>query len=429
MGRQVIPGEESRDPLADDFEETTSKSGSSDFERMLQEQDGRKFTSLKPGDKVEGKVVSIGEGSVFIDVGQRSEGVVEKTQFTPEELQELKPGQVLTLFVLSRGSGGLELSKRLRMQDLDFDKLQDAASAGIPVEGKVSGENKGGFTVDLPGAKGFVPFSMMDFPPTKPAAEYIGKTFKFRVMRIERKEAVLSRVAILREEEQVEQAKLLGSLEPEMVMEATVVKIENFGAFVDLGHRLNALVPRSEVSWTRVADVGEAVSVGQKVTIRIMQIDRSGPKIRISASVKQAGRDPWETEVDRMEVGQAVRGRVTRLMAFGAFVELTPGVEGLIHISEMSGKRRVLQPGEVVKSGETVEVRIQSIDRGTRRIGLSLKALQGDVMDEETKAKYVKQQEKEQEGRGVELIQEGRGGSIFGDAFVQAQKSREDRKR
>lgn len=430
MARHMIPGEIDRDPLDDDEGDVKeAQNAASDFAKMLGESESRSFRSIKAGDKIDGRIVSIGEGSVFVDVGQRSEGSVEKGQFTPEELAALKPGQILNLFVISTGAGGIELSKRLKMQDLDFEKIREAQQNGIPVEGKVSGENKGGYTVDLPGAKGFVPFSQMDLPPSKPASEYIGKTFQFRITRIDRKEAVLSRTAILKEEEQALQAKMLGELQSGALMEATVQKIESFGAFVDLGHRLNALVPRSELSFARVNDLSEVVSIGQKVTVKILNIDRSGPKIRISASLKQAGKNPWEDDVDNLQVGQTLTGTVTKLMQFGAFVEVRPGLEGLIHISEMDGKRRVTQPGEVVQVGQTVEVKVLSIDRINKRISLSLKALQGDILDEATKAKYLKQQAADQEGRGVEHISQSGFGGAFGAAFEDAKKSKEKAQR
>lgn len=421
----MIPGEIERDPLADDEEQqVASLQENSDFARMLGESEDKKFRFVKPGSKLDCRIVSIGVSSIFVDVGQRSEGSVEKSQFTAEELTELKVGQLLNLFVISASGGSIELSKRLKMLDLDFDKLREAQQNGIPIEGKVSGENKGGFTVDLPGGKGFVPFSQMDLPPTKPAAEYIGKVFQFLVTRIERKEAVLSRTVLLREQEQEEQAKVLAALQPGAMLEGTIIKLESFGAFIDLGHRLNALIPRSELSFGRVNEVSEAVTVGQKVTVKLLNIDRTGPKVRISASLKQVGKNPWDDDADSVQVGQVLKGTVSKLMPFGAFVELRPGLEGLIHISEMSGKRRISQPGEAVQVDQVVEVKVLSVDRISRRIGLSLRALQGDDLDDATKAKYLKQEAAEQEGRGVELVHEGGMGGAFGDAFADAQRHR-----
>ena len=404
------------DTLADEFDgETAGKANvkrDDEFARMMESAGSQVFERLKTGEKVEGTVLTIGETEIFLDVGQRAEGVVSVSEFSPEERQALKPGSKLTLYIASTKGGSIELTKSLSSRQTTVDSLQSAFETGIPVEGKVSGENKGGYIVDLPGLKGFVPFSQINIGPRQPSSEYIGKTFQFRVMRITGREAVLSRTEILREAQESERAKILESLVVGQVTTAKVVGIESIGVFVDISGGLTALVPQSEVH------------------VKIIRIENppGTVKPRIAASIKQAEGDPFSVEVDKLAVNQTVEGTVTRLMAFGAFVEIALGVEGLLHISEMSAKRRVIQPGEIVKVGDKIPVLITAIDRVGRRLSLSMKALQDDVLDNDTKAKYLKQKEAENEHRGVEYSAPQGGASAFMDAFSRAQQKPKPRK-
>ena len=422
------------DPLADEFDGDTAGKANvkrdDEFARMMESAGSQVFERLKTGEKVEGTVLTIGETEIFLDVGQRAEGVVSVSEFSPEERQALKPGSKLTLYIASTKGGSIELTKSLSSRQTTVDSLQSAFETGIPVEGKVSGENKGGYIVDLPGLKGFVPFSQINIGPRQPSSEYIGKTFQFRVMRITGREAVLSRTEILREAQESERAKILESLVVGQVTTAKVVGIESFGVFVDISGGLTALVPQSEVSWRRVLNSREVVTIGDQVHVKIIRIENppGTVKPRIAASIKQAEGDPFSVEVDKLAVNQTVEGTVTRLMAFGAFVEIALGVEGLLHISEMSAKRRVIQPGEIVKVGDKIPVLITAIDRVGRRLSLSMKALQDDVLDNDTKAKYLKQKEAENEHRGVEYSAPQGGASAFMDAFSRAQQKPKPRK-
>jgi len=432
MGRHFTQDPEF-DPLADEFDHAPPHGAAAkrddEFARLLEQTETRSFERLKVGQKIDAKVLTVGESEVFMDVGQRAEGVISVEEFSVEERSALKPGDTVTLYVASVAGGAVELTKSLSARQTTIDTLQQAFETGLPVEGKVSGENKGGYTVDLPGLKGFVPFSQMDVGPRRPSSEYIGKSFHFRVTRIHGREAVLSRAAILRESQEAERSKLLASIAVDQIMPAKVVGIESFGAFVDLGGGLTALVPQSEVSWRRVLNMREVIALGDQVHVKIIRIENppGTPKPRIAASIKQAEGDPFSTEVDKLHVNQTLEGTVTRLMTFGAFVEIGPGVEGLVHISEMSAKRRIIQPGEVVKVGDKIQVLITAIDRIGKRISLSMKALQDDVLDAETKAKYLRQKESEDEHRGVEFKAPSGANSAFGDAFARAQQKTKPR--
>jgi small subunit ribosomal protein S1 len=308
-----------------------------------------------------------------------------------------------------------------------MDSMRDAMNSGLPVEGKVTGENKGGYTVELAGVRAFCPFSQIDGVSGKPAAVFIGQSFKFKVIKASGRDVVLSRAALLREEQAGERAKVLEKLQVGETLLAAVVKIESFGAFVDLGGGLNALVPISELSWSRPSSPHSVVTVGDKVTVKILKIDTTGDRPKISASMKQVEGDPWDLTVEKIENGSIVEVKVTKLMQFGAFAEILPGVEGLIHISEMSAKKRVNTPGEIVAVGQTVKVKITGIDRIQRRIGLSMKVLEADYVEQEGKKSLEVAKQAHDEHRGVEFRSQAASATL-GDAFLRAEQKSRSRK-
>lgn len=420
----------------EDEVETTSKKDAvqpaeqvpeEDFETLLRGEESRVFDRMKQGDTVTGTILSIGSESIFLDVGQRSEGVIERAQFEEKELAAMKPGDKLTLFVAKMSSAGIELAKTLRSKDMSKDRLYEALNSGVPVEGKVVAENKGGYTVEVAGGKGFVPFSQMDVVRGLGPAEYLNKTFRFRVTQIKGRDIVLSRAALIREEQAEAQSRLLGEIEPDQVHNATVIKREKFGIFVDVGSGLTALIPMSEISYSRSSDILDKFQPGDQLQVKIISVDRSTPKPRIAASLKQLGGDPWDVQADKLAVGSTIKGEVTRLAAFGAFVEIYPGIDGLLHISEMSAKKRINQPGEVVHVGQKVEVKITAIDRIQKRISLSMKALDPDAqIDEDTRKKFLKDAEKakDDEHRGVEFTDvKIKGSGAFAKAFEKANRT------
>ncbi|MEI6834014.1 MAG: S1 RNA-binding domain-containing protein, partial [bacterium] len=314
---------------------------------------------------------------------------------------------------------GIELATSISTRNAGIDNLREAMNSGLPVEGKVSGENKGGYTVELAGVRAFCPFSQMDVIGGKPAAAFIGQTFKFKVIKVAGRDVVLSRAVLLREEQSAEREKVLAKLQVGETVLATVVKLESFGAFVDIGGGLNALVPMSELSWSRPSSAHAVVDVGQKVTVKILKIDTTGERPKVAASLKQVEGDPWDVSVEKIENGAIVDVKITKLMQFGAFAEILPGVEGLIHISEISAKKRINTPGEMVQVGSTVKVKITGIDRIQRRISLSMKVLEADYVEQEGKKQLEKAKQDADEHRGVEF-RSNAASATLGDAFLRA---------
>ena len=360
-----------------------------DFQRMLDETMPKEFTRYSPGDVVQARIVELGKTARLLNVGQRAEGSIGLEAFTPEELQSLGLGDVVECRVVRFSAAGVVLSRVLKTRNLDLESLVEASRSGIPIEGTVGGTNKGGFTIDLPGqARGFVPFSQMDFARLPPET-YVGQRFRFRVLEVRGRDVILSRTALLKEEQAAERERLLEEIEEGQLRTVQVVKHETFGIFVNLGGGLNALVPQSELSWTRGSEAPPPV--GSEITVKILRVEKGGERPRISASLRQAGDSPWDDAPDRLMVGSTVRGKVTRLTTYGAFVAVAGGIEGLLHISEMTGKKHLRSAGELLKPGQEIEVSVLAVDPVARRVSLSLKALEAkeEEVDPEVRARFV----------------------------------------
>ena len=402
------------DPFGDEEKEVV-QTESNEFAEMIARESVRGFAKLRQGDKITAKVIGIVSGSILCDVGQRSEGVLVTDGMAAEEVAGYKVGESYQLYVSSL-KNGIELATSVSTRNAGLDGLMLAMNSGLPIDGKVVAENKGGYSVEIAGAKAFCPFSQMDIISGKPPAAFIGQTFKFKIIKVAGRDVVLSRSILLREEQAGERAQVLEKLEVGQNMLASVVKIETFGAFVDIGGGLNALVPMSELSWSRVSSAHTVVTVGDKVSIKILKIDTTGSRPKISASMKQVVGDPWDVTVETLETGSIVDVKITRLMEFGAFAEILPAVEGLIHISEITSKRRISAPGEMLTVGQTVKVKINAIDRIQRRIGLSMKVLEVDFVEQEGKKRINEQAKVEDEHRGVEYRAPAQSSSV-GNAF------------
>jgi small subunit ribosomal protein S1 len=405
------------DPFVDEDVDQTQNQVN-EFADMIAHEASLGFAQLRQGDKVDAKVIGIIDGSIVCDVGQRSEGILPTDSMPKEEIERFKVGETYSLYVSSIRNG-IELATSISTRNAGIDNLREAMNSGLPVEGKVTGENKGGYTVELGGVRAFCPFSQMDVIGGKPAAAFIGQTFKFKVIKVTGRDVVLSRAVLLREEQSAEREKVLAKLQVGETVLATVVKLESFGAFVDIGGGLNALVPMSELSWSRPSSAHAVVDVGQKVTVKILKIDTTGERPKVAASLKQVEGDPWDVSVEKIENGAIVDVKITKLMQFGAFAEILPGVEGLIHISEISAKKRINTPGEMVQVGSTVQVKITGIDRIQRRISLSMKVLEADYVEQEGKKQLEKAKQDADEHRGVEF-RSNVASATLGDAFLRA---------
>lgn len=344
-----------------------------DFAALLEGHLPGAFRPLAPGDTVQGRIVEVSRSAILVDVGQRSEGALDLAEFRPEELAAMQPGQTVECRVLSVSAGGIRLTRGLKARDLDLQALREAARTGLPVEGRVEGTNAGGFTVALSGStRGFVPRSQMDLGLEGPQ-EVVGRTLRFKVLEVRGRDVVLSHRALVQEEQAEQRQALLSSLEPGQVRSARVVRHESFGAFLDLGSGLTALLPLSEVSWTRGAALPP---VGAEVQVRLLKVETQGDRPRISASLRQAGPDPWSALGEVLVAGGTVTGTVTRLSTYGAFVSIAEGIEGLLHVSEITSARRLRSPSEVLQVGQSVTVQVLSVDPVARKVSLSLKALE-----------------------------------------------------
>lgn len=337
---------------------------------------------LQVGDQVEGEIIAIGRDTVFVNTGSKIDGAVDREELLDEngELPHAV-GDKLTLYVVSVNENELRLSRAmsgiggLRM-------LQDAHERKIPVEGKVKEQVKGGFHVEVLQRRAFCPISQIDARYVETPEEYIGQTLSFLVVRLEEKgrNIVLSRRELLEKEQEAARDEFLKTVSIGDATEGRVTRLMPYGAFVELFPGLEGMVHVSELSWSRVENPADVVSPDDRVTVKILDISEGQKpgEIKLSLSMKAATGDPWETVTDRFSEGDKVRGKVIRCADFGAFVEIAPGIEGLVHISEMSYKRRVHKVTDVVSPGEAVDVTIKEIDPDRKRIGLSIRDAEGD---------------------------------------------------
>jgi small subunit ribosomal protein S1 len=338
--------------------------------------------TIKPfeeGDVVSGEVVRIDKDEVLVDIGYKSEGVIPSNELSirrsVDPSDEVSLGEQVDALVLTKEDqeGRLVLSKKRARFEKAWRKIERAAETGEPIEGVVIEVVKGGLILDL-GVRGFLPASLVDIRRVHDLEEFKGQTLECRVIELNRSRnnVVLSRRAVLEEERKEVRDQILGRLQPGMVVEGKISNIVDFGAFVDLDG-IDGLIHISELSWSHVNHPSEVLSVGETVRVKVLDIDRD--RQRISLGLKQTQEDPWTRVLNEYKQGDALEGKVTKVVAFGAFVEIVPGVEGLVHISELAD-HHVESPGEVVQPGQEVWVRILEIDESRRRISLSVKRAQ-----------------------------------------------------
>jgi small subunit ribosomal protein S1 len=339
------------------------------------------------GQKVSGKILSITGDQVFVDLGTKSEGMIEAAQLrNPEGQLTVNVGDSLDAIVtaIDPESGVIVLRKKASggrggHQEV-AQELRQAFQYGMPVEGLVTGINKGGAEVQVYGMRAFCPLSQLDLRYVENPQQFIGQRLKFKVSRIEegsrnrRPDIVLSRRALLEEEAQAKAAELRARLSIGAVFKGRITSLTTYGAFVDLGG-LEGLLHVSEIGYSRLADPREALSVGQEIEVQVIKIEKGKDEKRperISLSRRALERDPWRDAADRFPEGAILTGRVMRLESFGAFVELAPGLEGLVHVSELGAGRRLNHPREAVQVGQDVKVRVLNVDPVKRRISLSM---------------------------------------------------------
>ncbi|TMK59053.1 MAG: 30S ribosomal protein S1 [Actinobacteria bacterium] len=341
------------------------------------------MVSFEEGDVVKGKVVRIDKDEVLVDIGYKAEGVIPSNELSIRKSvdphEEVELGEEIDALVLTKedSEGRLILSKKRARFEKAWRKIEVAADSGEPVEGSVIEVVKGGLILDL-GVRGFLPASLVDIRRVHNLEEFTGQTLECKVIELNRSRnnVVLSRRAVLEEERKEVREQILGRLEPGQVVEGKISNIVDFGAFVDLDG-IDGLIHISELSWSHVNHPSEVVSIGDDVRIKVLDIDRD--RQRISLGLKQTQEDPWQRVISTHRSGDVLEGTVTKVVAFGAFVEILPGVEGLVHISELAD-HHVENPSEVVEPGSKLNVKILEIDEERRRLSLSIKRVEGQNM-------------------------------------------------
>ncbi|MCD4721427.1 MAG: 30S ribosomal protein S1 [Desulfobacula sp.] len=379
------------DPIDDKADDNTNDNKGENTEEMsfaelFESYDTKIGHELNQGDMVEGEIISIGSNSVYIDTGTKSDGVVGKSELLDENGEFVyKAGDKVRLYVVSLSESEIILSKALSGAG-KATMLNDASQNGTPVEGKVIGVIKGGFNVDIMGKRAFCPVSQIDVKYVENQEDYVGQTHHFLITRFEEggRNIVVSRRDLLNEEIKEKLKVFLEKVEEGDIVQGTVTKLMPYGAFIELIPGVEGMAHISELSWSRIEKAEEVIQPGDVVNVKLLKIEsaKESDTIKISLSMKQTSSNPWDSMGDGMgsafNVGDQVSGRVVRLASFGAFVEIAPGVDGLVHISEMSHTRRVLRPDDVVQVGDNTQVVIKSIDMDSKRISLSIKDALGD---------------------------------------------------
>ncbi len=362
----------------DNFFEDEDKS----FEELLDSYSTGMNENIQVGDKIKGEIISIGIDSIYIDTGSKIDGVLDKIELLDEngDLPYSK-GDSIDLYIVSLDESEIRLSKALTGQDSQH-LLYDAFENKIPVEGKVAEVIKGGFHVDIMKNRAFCPISQMDIYFVKDPETFVGSTYKFFITRYEERgrNIIVSRKAFLNHDLKEARATFLNELEKEKILEARVTKLMPYGAFLELFPGIEGMAHISELSWSRVEKADDVLKEDENVRVKVIGIEQndSGEVPKISLSLKQVDGDPWDGIEEKFQKGDTIRGKVIRLTSFGAFVEITPGVDGLVHISEMSYLKRILKPEDVVTSGELVSVMIKEIQKDNKKISLSIKDAEGD---------------------------------------------------
>jgi len=328
--------------------------------------------SYRGGDEVVGTVVALGADVAFVDVGGKGEATIDLEELTdPEGTVQVSVGDTVKALVVST-SGGLKLSHKLARHAATREALRDAFESGLPVEGRVEEANKGGFEVRFSGQRAFCPISQIEAGYTEDPSIHVGRVYAFRIVeyRQEGKHVVVSRRALLAEEEQARAEEVRRLIVPDAVLPGRVASVRDYGAFVDLGGGIQGLLHISEMAWSRVTDPNTIVQPGDEISVKVLQVDDE--KGKISLGLKQLQADPWSTVQSTHEVGQVLMGRVTRIADFGAFIELTPGVEGLAHVSTFPPTGRTDGWKTLVVADARVAVEILSIDIERKRVGLAV---------------------------------------------------------
>jgi small subunit ribosomal protein S1 len=358
----------------DDEEE--SRPAGEDFGQLL-DQFEQEQSTLQEGEVVRGTVVGITERGVVIDFGYKSEGIVNQNEFMENGQITVKPGDEVDVLVknMETGEGYPVLSRADAVRLRAWDDLEKAFNEGTPIKGRVIDRIKGGLRVDVDGIAAFLPGSQVDIRPIRNLDSLRGREIEAAVIKLNRKRSnvVLSRKAVLEERNAGRKGDTLNQIEEDIIVEGQIKNLTEYGAFVDLGG-VDGLLHVTDMSWGRLQNPGELFKVGDTVQVKVLRFDRG--RERVSLGYKQHLPDPWETIEERFPLGTRVTGKIASVTDYGAFVELEPGVEGLVHVSEMSWSKRVKHPSKIVNPGDTVDVEVLGVDSKARRISLGMKQVQ-----------------------------------------------------
>ena len=347
-----------------------------EFEALLTE--SFEMDTPDEGTVVKGKVIAIEAGQAIIDVGYKMEGRVDIKEFAnPGEAPEIAVGDEVEVFLRSaeNSRGEAVISREMARREEAWDRLEKAYADEERVEGAIFGRVKGGFTVDLGGAVAFLPGSQVDVRPVRDAGPLIGLKQPFQILKMDRRRGniVVSRRAILEESRAEQRAEVIGNLTEGQAVDGVVKNITEYGAFVDLGG-VDGLLHVTDMAWRRVNHPSEILTIGETVKVQVIKINKETH--RISLGMKQLQEDPWDLVAGKYPLESTHTGRVTNITDYGAFVELEPGVEGLVHVSEMSWTKKNVHPGKIVSTSQEVEVMVLEIDGTKRRVSLGLKQTQ-----------------------------------------------------
>ena len=343
----------------------------------LEEQYAGTFNQINQGEIIEGVVVSINNKDVVLNVGFKSDGLVAKTEF--RDLPELKIGDTVDVFVESQedANGQLVLSRKRAKTQRSWEAINEALENDAIIDGYVKSRTKGGLIVDIKGVEAFLPGSQIDIKPIRDYDVYVGKTMEFKVVKInhEFKNVVVSHKVLIEDDLENQKSEIVAKLEKGQVLEGTVKNITDFGVFIDLGG-VDGLLHITDISWGRIEHPKEVLALDQ--TINVVVLDFDDEKKRIALGLKQLSAHPWESLDTALEVGSKVKGKIVTVADYGAFLEIIPGVEGLIHVSEMSWSQNLRSPQEFLKVSDEIEAQILTLDREERKMSLGIKQLTPD---------------------------------------------------
>jgi small subunit ribosomal protein S1 len=348
-----------------------------DFGKILAEHEQSHRSEISEGEVVKGRVVKISDQNVIIDVGFKSEGIVAINEFKDGEQITINPGDEVDVYVkqLENSEGYVELSRADAVRMQSWEQIEQAYKQGTNIIARVTDRIKGGLRVDVGGIQAFLPGSQVDVRPVRNLDSFRNKEIEVRVLKVNKKRGniVLSRKIVLEEMINGKKSETLKNLEEGIIVEGQVKNITEYGAFIDLGG-LDGLLHITDMSWGRIQNPNELFKVGENIQVKVLKFDRD--KERVSLGYKQLIPDPWATTVERFPISSRVKGKVVSITDYGAFIEIEPGVEGLVHVSEMTWSKRVKHPSKLLSVGQDVEAQVLEVDSNNRRISLGIKQIE-----------------------------------------------------